>query len=342
MLQTFNESIREALDVSMEKNPGVLLLGLGVDDPKRVFGTTNELVEKYGTERVIECPTSENAYLGHALGLTLGGFTPVVHFQRMDFMLYAFDQLVNNVAKWGHMFPSSKSLPLVMRAIVGMGWGQGAQHSQNLAPLLAQIPGLNVVSPSCPSSAASLLKQSLEAKLPTIFTEHRWLQYLTQEKDIKLNFTLGKSLKRASGKDVTIVTWSYGTVEILRLKELFPNQSWDVIDLLSLQPLDLSEVEKSYRQTGKLFIWEPGWSFGGIGAEIIASLSHVKGLAVRKGFPMTYPSASHREIHQFYPNIINLVECLNRNFDLKMNLKPADISRWPIDQDNSQWSPWHV
>ena len=119
--QTFNNAIRTTIDQLMQENNQVVLLGLGITDAKGFFDTTTGLVHKYSTERVLECPTSENAYLGHALGLSLGGYRPIVHFQRMDFMLYAFDQLINNIAKWKSMFNQSQDIPLVIRTLIGMG-----------------------------------------------------------------------------------------------------------------------------------------------------------------------------------------------------------------------------
>lgn len=347
---TFNQAIRETLDGLMEHNPSVLLMGLGITDPKRFFGTTERLLEKYGSERVLECPTSENAYLGHALGLSIEGFSPIVHYQRMDFMLYAFDQLINNIAKWKDMFNTDIPLPLVIRALVGMGWGQGAQHSQNLAPLLAQIPGLKVVAPSCPVSAAQLLQHSLADNNPVLFTEHRWLQYLNQDistQDIKVkmdDWKIGKAKVRREGNLLTIVSWSYGVVEALRLCSLFPDHDFEVIDLLTLSPLDTETVLCSFLKNKKMLILEPAWSFGGIGAELIARISvHADSRKIiRLGYNFLNPPSSPLRVNTVYPDLDKLLVTLNSNFDLNLSVNDEEFKRWPVDQDNQKWNPWEV
>jgi pyruvate/2-oxoglutarate/acetoin dehydrogenase E1 component len=348
MLLTFNQAIRETLDQSMRDNSNVMLMGLGITDPKRFFGTTELLLEKYGDERVIECPTSENAYLGHALGLSIEGFSPVVHYQRMDFMLYAFDQLINNIAKWRDMFSTNISLPLVIRSLIGMGWGQGAQHSQNLAPLLSQIPGLKVVVPSCPTSAAQLLRQSLADNNPVLFTEHRWLQGLKQDihkSDIDHKndeWKIGKAKIRKVGNLLSIVTWSYSVVEALRLCSLFPDYDFEIIDLLTLSPLDTETVLRSYLKTKKMLIWEPASSFGGIGAELTAQLSSVlpDGKIIRLGYNFLNPPAAPSRIHTVYPDLPKIISTLNSHFNLNLSVSAEDLSRWPIDQENQSWNPW--
>lgn len=341
---TYNKSIRNSLFQIMEENQHVLLLGLGITDPKRFFGTTNELVEKYGYNRVLECPTSENAYLGHAFGLALNGFSPIVHFQRMDFMLYAFDQLINNIAKWNDMFDRKIPTNLVIRTLVGMGWGQGAQHAQNLAPFLSQIPGLKVIAPSCPSSASGLLNLAIKDGSPIIFIEHRWLQNLTESATTfhAHQWEIGKSLTRRKGNDLLIVTWSYGAVEALRFQSLFPEIEIEIIDLLSLSPLDIESVIKAYSNIKKMIIWEPAISFGGIGAEIIAQISEhgISGETLRFGHRYSNLSSSPNDFDKSYLTLDEIVFRINQKFSLNLVLKSNQKFTWPIDQDNNNWSPW--
>lgn len=338
----FNKSILSTLEHLLEINQNVILLGLGVSDPKGFFGTTTGLVEKFGTNRVIECPTSENAYLGHAFGLSLGGYIPIVHFQRMDFMLYAYDQLINNIAKWPSMFSSNQATPLVIRTLVGMGWGQGAQHSQNLAPLLAQVPGLKVVAPSCAASAKGLLIEASNGKSPVIFTEHRWLQSLQQENDndAELSWKIGQAVIRRRGAKYSIVTWSYAVVEVLRFCQMFPEFDCEVIDLLSLNPLDYATIEKSVEKTGNLILWEPSYAFAGIGGEIIARLveNNWKGQFLRIGYPHSYPSSSASDVYDHYLSLEKILDDLNKKFGLC--LKRSSHMKWPADKDLNDWSPW--
>lgn len=341
-MMTFNQAILQTLSKNLSQNEKVMLLGLGITDPKGFFGTTTGLCKTFGADRILECPTSENAYLGHALGLSLGGFFPIVHFQRMDFMLYAYDQLINNIAKWRDMFSQDEPLPIVIRTLVGIGWGQGAQHSQNLAPFLSQVPGLKVVTPTCPQSAAGLLNAAIADGSPVVFVEHRWLQSLSQVApiDVQAKWEIGKSLVRKKGSKVTIVSWSYGVVEALRFSELFPDLDCEIIDLLSLSPLDLSEVNKSVEKTGQLIMWEPSYAFSGIGAEIISKLTERgwMGKVLRLGYSHTYPSASATQVYEHYLSLEKIISQINSKFHLKLERSPA--MKWPQDQDMAQWSPW--
>ena len=153
----FFEAIREAIGQSMEKDDSVFVIGEGVPDPKGIFGTTLGLQEKYGTNRVLDMPVSENGMTGVCIGAALTGLRPILIHQRLDFSLLSLDQIINNAAKWHYMFGGRLSVPLVIRLIIGQGWGQGAQHSQNLQALFAHIPGLKVVMPSNAYDAKGLL-----------------------------------------------------------------------------------------------------------------------------------------------------------------------------------------
>src|SRR5262245_66266691 len=131
----------------MAKDPSVYVIGLGVPDPKGIFGTTQGLLEKYGKDRVLGMPTSENGMTGIALGSAVVGMRPVMTHQRVDFAVLALEQIVNQAAKWHYMFAGASKCPMVIRLIVGRGWGQGPQHSQSLQAWFAHGPGLKVVLP---------------------------------------------------------------------------------------------------------------------------------------------------------------------------------------------------
>ena len=180
--------ILRVLDKNLSNNPKFLIAGLGVTDPKGVFGTTLGLVEKYGPQRVIETPTSENAMTGVGVGLAISGYRPLMIHQRLDFFLLAMDQLVNSAAKWHFMFGGQQSVPLTIRLITGRGWGQGPTHSQNLHSWFAHIPGLKVVMPSFASEVAALLQASIDDPNPVIFIEDRWIHNLNANvQDSRIN-----------------------------------------------------------------------------------------------------------------------------------------------------------
>ena len=337
----YNQKINQALD-EMMIDEKVYLLGLGVSDPKRFFDTTKNLIEKYGLERVRECPTSENTYLGMALGMSLCGLKPIVHFQRVDFMLYAFDQLINNIAKWNDMFGRETEINLVIRTLVGMGWGQGAQHSQNLTSVLAHFPGLIITAPSSPSSAYKLLKNSINYGKPVVQIEHRWLQYLNEKDLDNDDYIIGKAKIRKEGNQLTIITWSYGVAEALRFAEIAKNFDIEIVDLLTINPIDSESIIKSAKKTGRVIIWEPGWQFIGLGAEIFSQIieSNLKVEILRIGYSHTNASSSPWKINETYPHIQKIASLISQKFEIKVDIFPEDLKRWPHDQDQSQWTPW--
>ena len=170
----YTQAINEALMQSMKLDKKIVILGLGVDDPKRIFGTTNNLIETYGKNRVFDMPTSENAITGFAIGMSLGKYRPVLCHQRVEFALLSMDQIINQAAKWFYMNDGQMSVPIVIRLIIGRGWGQGPQHSQSLESVFANIPGLKVVCPSSAYDAKGMLISSINDNNPVIFFEHRW------------------------------------------------------------------------------------------------------------------------------------------------------------------------
>ena len=136
----YAEAVCDALRTALSLDEKVMCYGLGVTDPKGIFGTTSGLWEKFGPNRVFDVPISENALTGIGLGLGIEGFRPVMVHQRLDFFLLAMDQLVNGAAKWHYMFGGTMNVPITIRLVIGRGWGQGPTHSQNLQSWFAHIP----------------------------------------------------------------------------------------------------------------------------------------------------------------------------------------------------------
>ena len=183
-----------------ENNNKLITYGLGINDPKRIFGSTKKLVENFGNERVFDVPTSENCLTGIGLGLSLGKIPVLMMHQRVDFFLLAFDQLINSISKWNYMFDgNSGTINITIRLIIGRGWGQGPTHSQNLHSTFSHIPGLKVVIPTSPYDAKGLLASSINEPNPVLFLEHRWLHNLTglvPKKRYFLNHSKSKLLKK--------------------------------------------------------------------------------------------------------------------------------------------------
>lgn len=273
---TFAQAVREALEQSMATNNSIILLGEGVPDPKGIFGTTLGLQEKFGSERVLDMPVSENGMTGVCIGAAITGLRPVLVHQRIDFSLLSFDQIINNAAKWHYMFGGQCSVPLVIRMIIGQGWGQGAQHSQNLHALFVHIPGLKVVIPSTAYDAKGLLISSIKDNNPVIFLEHRWLHNTSSNVPEEMyEIPLGKSKILQVGKDLTIVANSYLTIEALRASDFIKQSgiSIEIIDLRSLKPLDDELIFNSVSKTGRLLVLDSGHYTGGFSAEIISRVS---------------------------------------------------------------------
>ena len=275
-IKKYFEAINEAISTAMEIDKSVICYGLGVPDPKGVFGTTLGLQEKFGKERVFDMPTSENAMTGVAIGASLNGIRPVVVHQRLDFFLLAMDQLVNNAAKWHYMFGGQSSVPITIRLIIGRGWGQGPTHSQNLQAIFAHIPGLKVVMPATAADAKGLLLSSIFDNNPVIFLEHRWLHNLDGDVP-KGNYRIpiGKANHLNRGSDITIVSLSYMTIEALHAVEALEKEgiSCDLIDLRTIKPIDFDPIVISVKKTGRLLVLDTGVRTGSIAGEIIARVS---------------------------------------------------------------------
>jgi len=270
---TFCQAIHEALTQAMEKDENVFLMGEGVDDPRAIFGSTRGLREKFGKERVFDLPLSENGMTGVMIGAALAGMRPIMTHQRLDFTLYAMDQIVNHAAKRCYTSAGIQSVPLTIRAIIGRGWGQGSQHSQSLQSLFAHIPGLKVVMPTTPYDAKGLLLASIWDNNPVIFIEYRRLyEEVGEVPEEPYVLPIGKGILRCEGKDVTIVAVSYMVLEALRAKKMLDKLgvSVEIVDPRTLKPLDEEIILQSVRKTGRLVIADTGWKTCGIAAEIAA------------------------------------------------------------------------
>jgi pyruvate/2-oxoglutarate/acetoin dehydrogenase E1 component len=272
---SFAESINEAIALAMRQSENVITYGLGVPDPKGVFGTTLNLQEEFGSERVFDTPTSENAMTGIGIGAAINGLRPIMVHQRLDFFLLAMDQLINNAAKWRVMFGGNSNVPITIRLIIGHGWGQGPTHSQNLQAIFSHIPGLKVVIPTTAYDAKGLLLESIFDEDPVIFLEHRWLHGLQSdvpEGDYRI--PIGEAALVREGDDLTIVSLSYMTIEAMHAIEELNNLgiSCDLLDLRSTSPLDWSKVFQSVKKTGRLLALDSASGSFSISSEVVANL----------------------------------------------------------------------
>src|SRR6187455_28752 len=236
---SFVEAVREATALEMERDPGVVVFGLDVDDPKAIQGTTKGLPERFGPERCFGTPLSEDAMTGAAIGMALAGLRPIHVHIRMDFLLLAMNQLLNVAAKSRYMYGGRANVPLVARAMIGKSWGQGAQHSQGLHSMFMHVPGIKVVAPSTPYDAKGCLAAAVRDNDPVLYVEHRLLHF--QKGPVpEASYTVqpGKARITQPGEDITLVGISYMQVECLRAAKYLESVGIraEVIDPIWLSP----------------------------------------------------------------------------------------------------------
>ena len=260
----------------MRRDKKIILTGLGVNDPKGIFGTTKNLHKIFGKQRVIEPPTSENAITGICLGVASCGMKPILSHQRVEFSLLSLEQIFNQIAKWEFMTAHKSKISMIIRLIIGKGWGQGPQHSQSLESLFAHIPGLVVVAPSNPYDAKGLLVSSLKINKPVILFEHRWLHETKSFVPNKIyDVKIGQAKLISKGKDLTIISYSEGLNKLRNISRILKESkiSADIIDLRTIRPLDKKTIIKSIKKTRSLLVLDNGWKTYGISSEIIALLA---------------------------------------------------------------------
>lgn len=325
----FYQAINEAIDLCMAKDPAVYIMGLGVPDPKGIFGSTLGLQQKYGSNRVLDMPTSENGMTGVAIGSALRGMRPIMTHQRIDFALLAMEQIVNQAANWHYMFGGKMSIPLVIRMIVGRGWGQGPQHSQSLQSWFAHVPGLKVVMPTTPYDAKGLLISSIEDNNPVIFIEHRWLYNIADNvPEGVYRVPIGQARVIREGNDLTIASTSYMTMEALRAAKILAKDGIkaEVIDIRTLKPLDEGLILESVHKTGRLIVADTGWKTCGFSAEIMAiaaerSFNDLKSPPARVALPDCPTPTSPALAAHYYPLAVHIAATARR----VMELRPDDI-----------------
>ncbi len=306
----YSTALREATELEMSNDKSVIVLGMGVDDPLGIYGTTSRLQDQFGPDRVFDTPVSEDAMTGIVIGAALGGLRPIQVHIRMDFILLAMNQIVNMAAKMRYMYGGSVSVPIVIRSIIGRSWGQGPQHSQALQSFFMHVPGLKVVAPTTPYDAKGCLRTSIRDDNPVIFIEHRMLHGLTShvpEEEYSVPFGQARILEY--GEDITIVGISHMVVECLRARAYLStkNISAEIIDPVSLNPMDTERIVKSVTKTKRLLVVDNAWTNCGASSEIIPQVleripDNTSIQIKRMGFePVPCPTTRNLE-NVFYPN----------------------------------------
>jgi pyruvate/2-oxoglutarate/acetoin dehydrogenase E1 component len=275
-LLSYAEAIREAFAQLLARDPRVFVIGQGCWSPWYVGTSMQDLDVVFGRHRVIDSPISENAVTGTAIGAALTGMRPIVIHPRLDFMVLAADQIVNEAANWCYMFGGRAHVPLVIRGIVNRGGQQGAQHSQALHAWFMHVPGIKVVMPATAYDAKGLLISSVLDENPVLYIDDRWLYADTD--DVPEDFyavPMGSAAVRRAGRDVSIVAISYMAKEAARAATSLEADgiAAEVIDVRSLTPLDEDTILASVRKTGRLVIADGAWKTCGAAAEIAARVA---------------------------------------------------------------------
>ena len=313
---SYVEALNEALKQKLAADERVFLIGQGVNSPWYVGNTISGLTDRFGKERIIDTPVSENGVAGVAIGAALAGMRPILLFPRMDFMYLALDQIVNQAANWRYMFGGQNSVPLTIWAIINRGGEQAAQHSQALQSIFSHIPGLKVVAPSNPHDAKGLLIASIDDDNPVVFIDDRWLYDTTGEVPEEIySVPIGKGLVRCAGHDITFIANSYMTGEAVKAANSLEKEgvAAEVIDLRSLKPMDEKLLLDSVKKTGRVVIVDGGWRTCGLAAEISAivaekAFKELKAPVMRVTLPDAPAPASSSVEKAYYPDARSILK----------------------------------
>lgn len=308
--RTYVQALNEAQQQLLETDERVFIMGEGVDDPGGVFGSTLGLCDRFGPERVMDIPIAENGMTGVAVGAAAAGMRPVFVHMRMDFLPMCMDQIVNHAAKWHYMSGGQVHIPLVIRSIIGRGWGSAAQHTQALHAMFMNIPGLKIAVPSTPYDAKGLLIAAVADGNPVLFVEHRWIYgAIGYVPDKMYQVPFGQGIVRRQGDDVTVVALSQMVHEAVKAAVELEKEgvSVEIIDPRTIKPLDEEIIYNSVQKTGRLIVADVACKTGGAGSEIVCRMAEklpmvLKAPVKRVNFPDTPTPNSPVLEEAFYPN----------------------------------------
>lgn len=280
----YREALNSALREEMQRDEHVILMGEGIAERGGSYKVTVDLLDEFGSDRVIDTPISEASFTGAAVGAAITGMRPVVEMLFVDFTLLTLDQVINQAAKYRFMTGDKGTVPMVLRTQGGSGKGLAGQHSQSLEALFYHIPGLKLVMPSCPYDAKGLLKSAIRDDNPVIFIEHKLL-YMNKGEVPEGEYTveLGVGDIKRQGGDATVVAWSGMVRRSLEAGEKLAKEGIEVevIDPRTLVPLDEELILASVRKTGRLIIVQEAVRRGGVASDI-ASIVQEKAFSALK------------------------------------------------------------
>ncbi|WP_425430745.1 pyruvate dehydrogenase complex E1 component subunit beta [Devosia submarina] len=271
---TVRQALNEAMAEELRRDKDVFIMGEEVAQYQGAYKITQNLLEEFGPERVVDTPITEHGFAGLAVGAAFAGLKPIVEFMTWNFAMQAIDQIINSAAKQLYMSGGQVTAPMVFRGPNGPAARVGAQHSQDFSAWYSHVPGLTVIAPYSAADAKGLLKSAIRSPNPVVFLENEILYGSTGLVPKMDDFLLpiGKARIARKGADVTIVSFSMGMRYATQATEILVNAGVDVelIDLRTLRPMDSDTVIESVKKTSRLVTVEEGWPQGGIGAELSA------------------------------------------------------------------------
>lgn len=281
---TIAKAMAEAIGQEMAADPSVMVMGEDIGKLGGVFGTTTGLLDRFGADRVRDTPISETAFIGAAVGLAASGMKPVVELMFVDFFGVCMDAIYNLAAKQSYFSGGQVTCPMVLMTSVGGGYGDAGQHSQSLYATFGHLPGLKVVIPSSAHDAKGLMLAAIRDPNPVVFMYHKALQGMGWLGTVKRSITdvpeegyvvpIGKASVVRPGRDISIVGLGLGVHQALDAAEQLAGRGIEaeVIDLISIAPLDRETIRASARRTGRLLVIDDDYLSYGVGAEVIASV----------------------------------------------------------------------
>ncbi len=329
----YTEALKEATDQLMAEDSKVFTIGLGVSYPKGADGTTAGLKQKY-PERVFDVPVSENAFTGMAVGAAITGLRPIVHHGRVEFAMLALDPIITQAAKWNYMFGGNNPVPITFRINLGRQWGNGSQHTQALYTLFGNALGLKVVIPSTPYMAKGLLVSAVRDNNPVVVLESRWLFNIKQEVPEKpYEVPLDKAQVVKKGSDITVVAYGDGFVAAREACDLIADSvEVELIDLVSINPVDYATVYRSVARTGRLLCVDTTNGAFNIGSEVISKVTQNSDVKLKSNptslsTPNVPCPTSIALTEEYYPTKISIANAI-----LKMFGKPERETKLSFEE----------
>ncbi len=271
----FREALKRGLEEALENDPRVFMMGEDIGAYGGAYAVTDGFLKKFGPERIKDTPISEQAFIGAGIGAAAGGLRPIIELMSISFSLVAFDQIVNMASNLRYMSGGQISVPMVIRAPTGAGVQLGATHSHSLETWLAEVPGMKVVCPSNSYDALGLMRSAIKDENPVFFAEPALLYGAKSEvPDEYFEIEIGKAVIARTGSDITLVSYGYGMRPVNAAADRLSERgvSAEVIDLRSLNPLDLDTIVNSVQKTNRVVVVDTARRTGGIMAEVAAEL----------------------------------------------------------------------